>query len=50
MSVFKGVGHDGALTGFADGDQVCGGRPGQVAIRLETPGGRPESTHFGLTT
>lgn len=45
MSVFKGVGHDGALTGFADGDEVCGCRPGQVVIRLETPGGRRSGIH-----
>ena len=37
MSVFKGVWHDGALTGFADGDEVCGCRPGQVVIRLDKP-------------
>ena len=45
MSVFKGVGHDGALTGFADGDEVCGCRPGQVVIRLEAPGGRRSGIH-----
>ena len=45
MSVFKGVGHDGALTGFADDDEVCGCRPGQVVIRLETPGGRRSGIH-----
>jgi len=44
MSVFKG-GHDGALTGFADGDEVCGCRPSQVVIRLETPGGRRSGIH-----
>jgi hypothetical protein len=31
MSVFKGVRHDDAFTGFADGDSTYGCRPGQEA-------------------
>jgi hypothetical protein len=29
--VFKDARHDDALTGFADGDEDCGGSPGQGA-------------------
>ena len=35
MSVFKDVGHDDALTGSADGDEVCGpalGISGCIAV------------------
>ena len=35
MSVFKDVGHDDALTGSADGDEVCGpalGISGGIAV------------------